>query len=83
MYGILMVLIFSIKNKPIHVFAWFLALSLAGTYIFKMHPIQAYSIIGTVSILLLNKFDFKLPKWINYGFYPIHLVILLLIEKFI
>lgn len=43
---------------------------------YDFYPIQIMSIFATPLIIYLEPYDFKINRFIQYSFYPIHMIIL-------
>lgn len=80
-YGILTILIFSIFWDQDSVIYYQAALTFASVLIFRYDPIQLVAILSPIIILFLKQKDFKLPRAFQYSFYPVHLLLLVLIQK--
>ncbi|HPT78111.1 MAG TPA: TraX family protein [Candidatus Atribacteria bacterium] len=80
LYGILTVLFFHIFWGRYELVLYQGILTLAGTFIYNFHIIQCYSVISSLLVLTLEKYDFRLNKVLTYGFYPLHIIILWLLK---
>ena len=45
--------------------------------------LQGFAVLALPFLLLSTKSKIKIPRWLNYGFYPLHLCVLALIKRFI
>ena len=80
LYGVLTVLGFHIFWEDWALVAYQGLLTLFATPAYGYHSIQLYSIISSPLVIVLKKYDFRLNKALQYGFYPIHIIILLVIK---
>jgi len=80
-YGILTILVFSEFWEQDSVIYYQAGLTLASVLIFRYDPIQLVAIFSPILILFLKQKDFKLPRTFQYSFYPVHLLLLILIQK--
>ena len=81
-YGVLTVLFFHLFWEDKNVFVYQGILTLGGTMLYRFHPIQLFSVLSSLLPTCLRKYDFKLNKYVQYGFYPVHIILLLLIRGF-
>lgn len=80
-YGILTIFIFYyLWNKECVIYYQGI-LTLISIIIFKFNPIQLFAVFSFILILILNKYDFKLNKVLQYSFYPLHLFVLFILKK--
>ena len=79
-YGVLTVLFFYILWDNSNVFYYQGALTFISTFLFDFHIIQLFAAISPFLIIFFSKYDFKLNRIFQYSFYPLHMVILLLIR---
>lgn len=84
-YGVIFMLvcyIFIFAEKS--VFLSFAAISLAAplfkTLLFGTVDFQFFAVFAVLPIALETETKIKVPRWINYGFYPLHLCILAIIN---
>lgn len=83
-YGILTIFIFYYFWDNENVIYYQFILTLISILILKYDPIELFSVFSSILILFLNviiKKDFKLSKIFRYSFYPLHLIVLLLIKN--
>lgn len=79
-YGILTIFLFFLFWEDKKVFLYQGLLTVAGTMLYRYHEIQLVSILSSFLVVYLRKYDFKLNRFVQYGFYPLHIMILLLIR---
>ena len=78
-YGIATIVIFYIfEGKYYLIFIQALA-TIFGIILYRYYPVQIISVLATIIIILLQKYNFKINSIIRYGFYPMHITILLLL----
>jgi hypothetical protein len=80
-YGVLTILFFFLFWEDNNVFIYQGVLTLAGIMAYRYHEIQFISILSSFITTYLRKYDFRLNKYVQYGFYPLHIIILLLIRN--
>lgn len=87
MYGVLAVMVFYIfrgNNKLIYISFMLIPLSLIGTYSLEVIVLQYIAILSLPIIFYLkdNKINkkIKLPKWIFYSVYPVHIILLWILK---
>ena len=80
-YGVLTVMFFYIFWDNENVLYYQGTLTFISTFLFNYHIIQIFAAISPFLIILFSKYDFKLNRIFQYTFYPLHLVILLLIKN--
>ena len=83
-YGIIMVLLFSIKKIPILILSQ-LIWNVISIYVFSFSVYQIFAMLGIILCIVIgNKKKDNLykiiPKGFNYMIYPIHLLVLLIIK---
>lgn len=81
LYGVLTVMGFHIFWRDWSLVAYQGLLTLISSPLYSYHMIQLYSVIASPLVIILEKRDFKLNKTIQYGFYPLHIIILLVIKS--
>ena len=47
------------------------------------YGIQMYTVFALPFVYIRTRSGLKLPKWLSYGFYPAHLVLILLLDKLV
>jgi len=80
-YGVLTILLFHILWNDRRVFAYQGILTVAGTLVYRFHEIQLLSVLSSLLIVYLRAYDFKLNRFVQYGFYPIHILVLLILQS--
>lgn len=80
-YGVLTILFFSIFWGLDSVIYYQAGLTLVCVLLFRYDPIQLVAILAPILILYIKQKDFKLPRVFQYSFYPVHMLLLLLIQK--
>lgn len=79
-YGLLTILLFHIFWNKGSIIYYQGVLTIVAILVLKFDPMQLVSILSVLIVLVFQNHYIKLKKWIQYGFYPIHLVILLLLK---
>ncbi len=83
-YGLLIIFTFYKMDKNYyHIFFIQILVTLFGVYTYNFKDIQFIAVFSIFIIILLQKYDFKLNKWIQYSYYPLHLVVLLCIRYYL
>ena len=59
------------------------AVTCMGIYMYRYYPVQLFSIFSTGIVVYGEKYDFKINKYIQYAFYPVHLIILYAISHYL
>lgn len=80
MYGLAIVLIFYLNENNVKLLAFFTVATLFGIYFYNYNIAQLFSIIGIILIIVFKKYNFKIPQYVTYSFYPLHLIIFYLIN---
>jgi hypothetical protein len=83
-YGVLMIFLFHKFWNHESVIYYQAALTLASVIIWHYDPIQLFSVFSPILLLYIQFFkksDFKLPRPVQYGFYPVHLLLFDLIKN--
>ncbi len=82
MYGLATILIFYIFGlKPYSIF-FHLIITILGIHFYGYSMIQILSLFSFSLIFLFYKYDFKINRYISYGFYPLHLMVFLIVNTF-
>jgi len=80
LYGALTILIFHIvsdENIPLLAQA---VLTFISVIVFRINPIQLIAALSPILIMFFKNINFKINRFIQYSFYPGHMLILLLIK---
>lgn len=77
-YGICVIIIFYIFSNKNYLVVLQGVLTFVSIIIFRYDPLQLFSVLSALLILFLTGYDFKLNRWLQYSFYPVHLLIILL-----
>jgi len=80
-YGVLTILAFYVFQDDSNLPAYQLLLTLGGIRLYRLHMIQLFSVVSSMLLPALKKVDFKLNKLVQYGFYPLHIILLLIIKN--
>lgn len=80
-YGILTILFFFHFRGKESIIIYQGILTLVATLAYKYQPYQLVAILSPIIILTLEHVNFKLNKIVQYGFYPLHLILLYIIKK--
>lgn len=78
-YGIATIAIFYIFDGKYYLIFLQTAATVFGIMLYRYYPIQVISVISTLIVILLEKFDFRINKVLYYSFYPAHIILLLLL----
>lgn len=75
-YGILLILLFyTFDGKPLQLTLAAVLATLVN-YLEAGHLHQTYALVSLPIIFKNPTFGVKIPKWLGYGFYPVHLLML-------
>lgn len=81
MYGVLTVLMFKIfSGKDILILVQ-AALTFVSVVVFSMEPVQLVAALSPLLLLFIENKDFRINKIIQYGFYPCHMVLLIIMRN--
>jgi hypothetical protein len=80
-YGVLTILFFYIFWDNKKVFAYQGILTLVSTVLYRYHVIQLLSVLSSFLTVNYREYDFKLNRFVQYGFYPIHILVLLILQS--
>ncbi|MEN6313164.1 MAG: TraX family protein [Clostridiaceae bacterium] len=78
-YGIATIVIFHLFKGKYYLILLQTAATTIGIVMYRFYPVQLVSILSVGIIALFEIYDFKLNKIIQYGFYPVHMALLLLL----
>lgn len=79
-YGLLTILVFYYCRNNSRLPLYQGILTLGGIIIYRLHIIQIFSVISSFLLPRLQRYDFRLNRALQYGFYPIHILLLLIIK---
>jgi len=82
-YGMLTILVFYYYRDNGNLPLYQGILTLGGILVYRLHIIQLFSVVSSFLLPRLQRYDFRLNKALQYGFYPVHIVLLLIIKKMI
>ncbi len=80
-YGIITIFIFYYFWNKESVIYYQSILTLISIFVYRYDPIQLFASFSPFLILLLNKYDFKLNRFLQYSLYPLHLLILFFLKN--
>ncbi len=79
-YGLFTILVFYYYRDDINLPLYQGILTLGGIVLYRLHVLQLFSVISSLLLPRLQRYDFRLNRWLQYGFYPVHIVLLLIIR---
>lgn len=79
-YGIAVIVFFYIFEGKWYMIFLQTAITVLGIVVYNFFPIQIVSVIAVVIIAFLQKYDFRINRIFQYGFYPVHILLLLVIK---
>lgn len=79
-YGVLTILTFHVYNKNDYMPVIYAVLTLVSVIFFRMDSIQLIASLAPVLILFINNKDFKMNRIFKYTFYPLHMLILIVLK---
>lgn len=79
-YGVLTILIFYFYRDDRNLPLYQGILTLGGILVYRFHEIQLFSVISSFLIPAVRRNDYQLNRLVQYGFYPVHIVLLLIIK---
>lgn len=84
-FGVLLPLLFHVLLQEHSSYLFCLNCILIGILLHRDNPIQIFSCFSLLLIRELQKYDLmvRIPKWIAYSFYPVHMLILVFIQSII
>ena len=83
-YAVLLVLIYHIFYRKYYIlFPLIVALTLWSIDLYNYNSIQIISVTSLGLIFLFEKSNFRINKIINYSFYPVHMLFLLIARMYI
>lgn len=80
-YGVMMILIFNIFIDDFSKLSISFVLLNLAYFLFKGGTIQLYSVFVLFILPIEYDLRYRLPRYLYYSFYPVHIVMLLLIKK--
>jgi hypothetical protein len=75
-YGIVTILIFYIAKSKSYIMFLQLVVTIISINIYSTYPIQIFSVLSCYLISNFEEYDFKINRLLQYGFYPIHLIVI-------
>ena len=78
-YGIATIFAFYLFEGKYYLIFIQAAITVFGITVYRYYPEQFISILAVIVILLLEKYDFKINRILYYSFYPVHIIVLLLL----
>ncbi|MCX8130548.1 MAG: conjugal transfer protein TraX [Clostridia bacterium] len=82
-YGIALVVVFYIVEGKYYLIFMQSVVTLFGVMLYNYYPLQLVSVLSVIIINLFIKHNFKIIRVFQYSFYPVHIVLFLLIKNFI
>lgn len=82
-YGVLTILVFYYCQDDRRLPLYQGILTLGGILVYRFYVVQMFSIISSFLLPAIQGKDYRLNRMLQYGFYPIHIVLLLMIKMFI
>jgi hypothetical protein len=82
-YGVLTVLLFYLFGSKDSLFLIYGVLTVISTVIFRYEPVQVFAALSPILILFTSKYELRINRLLQYGFYPLHLSLLLIISYFV
>ncbi|MDD2502389.1 MAG: TraX family protein [Clostridia bacterium] len=79
-YGVLTILVFYYCQEDGKLPLYQGILTLTGILIYSFHVIQLFSVVSSFIVLDRKKDELRLNKWVQYGFYPIHIILLYILK---
>ncbi|MCF7758665.1 conjugal transfer protein TraX [Paenibacillus xylanexedens] len=76
MYGIALILAFHIFGISTIGVIVQIIITLLGIYLYHYNPLQIFSVFSFILIILLKNYNFRINYYLNYVFYPVHIVII-------
>lgn len=55
-------------------------LSLTGLLVYRFNEIQLFSVVSSFLVRDVERDDLRLNRWLQYGFYPIHIILLYILR---
>lgn len=80
-YGIALITIFYIFEGKQYLIILQAVVTVFGIRFYNYYPVQFVSILAVIMIALLQKYDFRINRIVQYGFYPSHILLLLLLKN--
>lgn len=78
-YGIATIVIFHLFEGRYYLILLQAAATAVGIMVYRFYPVQLVSVLSVGIISLLEKYDFRINRILQYGFYPVHIALLLLL----
>ena len=82
-YGVLTILIFYYCREDSKMPLYQGILSLAGVLVYRYNEIQLFSVVSSFLVRDVERDDLRINRWLQYGFYPIHIILLYILKGII
>lgn len=80
-FGIIYIVSFYIFQEKYNLFFTQLTLIILGIYFYRFASIELFALISLPIVSFWDRYDFKIIRFIKYGFYPAHLTLLLIFQN--
>lgn len=78
-YGIATIVIFHIFDGKYYLVLLQGIATILGIIFYRYYSFQIISVLSTIIVILGRKYDFKINRKIQYGFYPVHILFLIML----
>ncbi|NLC44247.1 MAG: hypothetical protein GX783_08190 [Clostridiales bacterium] len=82
-YGVITILIFYYCRDDGKMPLYQGIISLVGLLVYRYHEIQLFSLVSSFLVRGVERDDLRLNRWLQYGFYPIHIILLYILKGII